>query len=160
MALGVGLVELPPTATNEERLHRLEQMLPLLEQRITQTAKQITEETAARVQGDSQELHERKQADADIHKLTEIFATGGLTRFWYVRGFPSRLDRRLQHLDLGTTMPCRAGEVPYIPEPSKEESRRRTFGGSRARSRQNASGRKLSGVWIVVCAAVVGKKYT
>jgi hypothetical protein len=44
-----------------------------------------------------------------------------------VRHFFSRLDRLLQHLDLGTTMPCQAGEIPHIPEPG-------IFGDCRLRS--------------------------
>jgi hypothetical protein len=33
-----------------------------------------------------------------------------------VHDFPFRLDRRLHHLDLGTTVPCQGGKVPYTPE--------------------------------------------
>ena len=47
------------------------------------------------------------------HMLCKIDTHGRML----VHHFPARLDRRLQHLDLGTTMPCRGGEVPYIPEP-------------------------------------------
>jgi hypothetical protein len=75
---GVGTSAAPPGLSIEQRVKRLEDWLPLIDQRAAQIDRKVVEEAAARKQGDTQEQSARELADAKLAERLELSATGGL----------------------------------------------------------------------------------
>lgn len=76
--LSVGRAAAPPGASIEQRVQRLEEWLPLLEQRDNAIEQQLNDEKANRAQTDEEERKARAAADARLGERLELSATGGL----------------------------------------------------------------------------------
>lgn len=81
--LSVGRAAAPPGASLEQRVQRLEEWLPLLEQRDNAIEQQLATEKANRVQTEEEERKARMAGDAQLGERLELSAREGYDyRLW------------------------------------------------------------------------------